>query len=99
MTIKQTRENEKLILELDGRLDAAASPGFQEALLPAFEEYKNVELDFTKLAYVSSAGLRILLIARKTATAKNATLVITGVSEDVMEVLDMTGFSDILTII
>ena len=98
MNITHLPENGKLTLALDGRLDAVTSAQFEAELLPAFGHVKNVELDCTRLSYVSSAGLRVLLLGQKTAKAQGATLALKGVSEDVMEVLNMTGFSDILTI-
>jgi len=99
MTINKTQENGKITLALDGRLDTTTSPRLQDVLIPALNETTQVELDFTKLAYVSSAGLRVLLIGQKTAKAKNASMTVSGVSEEVMEVFDMTGFSDMLEII
>jgi len=99
MTINKTQENGKITLALDGRLDTTTSPRLQDVLIPALNETTQVELDFTKLAYVSSAGLRVLLIGQKTAKAKNASMTVSGVSEEIMEVFNMTGFSDILEII
>lgn len=98
MTINRTQENGTLTLVLSGRLDTTTSPKLQEALIPAFDEATHIELDFSKLAYVSSAGLRVLLLGQKTAKAKGASMTVSGVSEQIMEVLDMTGFSDMLTI-
>ena len=99
MIINKTNENGKLTLALDGRLDALTSLDFQDVLLSAIEQEDYVELDFSGLAYVSSAGLRLLLMGQKAAIAKSGRMVLKGVSEDIMEVLDMTGFSDILTIL
>jgi anti-anti-sigma factor len=99
MTIIKTRENESLVLALEGRLDTATAPQLQETLIPAFEEATAITLDFGSLAYVSSAGLRVLLLGAKTAKAKDASMVLRGVSEEVMEVFEMTGFADILTIL
>jgi len=99
MTINKTQENGKITLALDGRLDTTTSPRLQDVLIPALNETTQVELDFTKLAYVSSAGLRVLLIGQKMAKAKNASMTVSGVSEEIMEVFNMTGFSDILEII
>ena len=98
MNINKKQEGETIIFSLDGRLDTATSPKLQETLIPAFDETGNIVLDFEKLAYISSAGLRVLLMGQKTATTKNAKLVIKNVSEDIMEVFEMTGFSDMLTI-
>ena len=99
MTITRTQDGTTLTLALNGRLDTTTAPQLQEVLLPAFDGSGTVKLDFSELAYISSAGLRVLLLAQKTAKAKSASFQIGGVSPDVMEVLEMTGFSDILTIV
>ena len=99
MTINKTLENQTLTLALEGRLDTTTAPRLQEALLPAFEESKDVKLDFAKLSYVSSAGLRVLLMGQKAAKAGGASMTLTGVSEEIMEVFEMTGFADMLTIV
>ena len=99
MNITKTLEDGILKLVISGRLDTATAPRLQEALIPAFDEANEILLDFSELAYVSSAGLRVLLTGHKTAKSKGAFMKLSGVSEDVMEILDMTGFSDMLTIV
>ena len=99
MNIEKTLKDGKLILAVDGRLDVITAPQFQETLIPAFDEAKEIVLDLAKLDYVSSAGLRVLLMGQKTATAKDASMTVVNVSEEIMEVLDMTGFTDMLTIL
>ena len=99
MTINKTQENGTLILGLEGRLDTTTAPQLQDVLIPAFDEAHDIKLDFAKLAYVSSAGLRVLLMGQKTAKAKGASMTLTGVSEEIMEVFEMTGFADMLTIV
>jgi len=98
MTIEKARENGTITLAIKGRLDTSTSPRFQEKLIPLFDEAKAVKIDFTNVAYVSSAGLRVLLMGQKTARSRNAAMTLFNVSEEVMEVFDMTGFSDMLTI-
>ena len=85
-------------MALEGRLDTTTSPQLQEVLVPAFDGAKSVKLDFAKLAYVSSAGLRVLLMGHKEAKARGATMMLCNVSDEIMEVLDMTGFTDMLNI-
>jgi anti-anti-sigma factor len=97
MDINKTLENGKLTLSLNGRLDSTTAPQLQDILIPAFDETGEVELNFAELAYVSSAGLRVLLMALKTAKAKGASMAISGVSQEIMEVFEMTGFSEMLT--
>ena len=96
MTIAKTQNGDSLTLSLSGRLDTTTAPQLQEALLPALDAAGAVELDFTELSYVSSAGLRVLLMGEKTAKAKAVTMTLTHVSADVMEVFTMTGFDGIL---
>ncbi len=98
MTIQKKQEADKTTLVLDGRLDTTTAPQLQEALIPEFDNAKEVRLDFTGLAYVSSAGLRVLLMGEKTAKAKSAKQTLVNVSKDIMEVFEMTGFSAILNI-
>ena len=99
MNINKTQENGKLTIALDGRLDTTTAPQLEAVLVPAFDEAGEITLDFAKLEYVSSAGLRVLLIGQKTAKAKSASMVVSNVSEDIIEVLEMTGFSEMLTIV
>ncbi len=99
MTIDKTLKNEKIIFAIKGRLDTTTAPQLQEVLIPAFDESKDITLDFTELVYVSSAGLRVLLMGQKQAKKTGGAMSLVGVSEDVMEVFEMTGFADMLTII
>ena len=98
MNITKSSGDGNVIFALDGRLDTTTAPLLQEQLIPAFDEAKEIKLDFSQLAYVSSAGLRVLLMGQKAAKAKGGSMIVCGVSPEVMEVLDMTGFSDMLTI-
>lgn len=98
MKIEKTTQSGAIVLTLEGRLDTTTAPQLQEVLIPAFDEAKEIQLDFANLAYVSSAGLRVLLMGQKTASAKSGKMTLTHVSEEIMEVFDMTGFSDLLTI-
>ena len=99
MTINKTQENGKLIFVLEGRLDTTSAPKLQQELIPAFDEVKEVILDFKQLAYISSAGLRVLLMGQKTSNAKSVPMSLFNVSEEIIEVFDMTGFSEMLTIV
>ncbi len=99
MTITKTEENGKLTLAIEGRLDTTTAPQLQEVLVPAFDESKEITLDFKEVIYVASAGLRVLLMGQKQAKKTGGTMAVTGVSEEVMEVFEMTGFADMLTIV
>ena len=96
MNISKLLEEGRIVLALDGRLDTASAPRLQEVLIPAFDEAGDVTLDFADLAYVSSAGLRVLLTGLKTAKARGASMTVRKVSDEIMEVLEMTGFADML---
>lgn len=80
-------------------MDTLSAPQLQAAILQAFQSEKKVTLDFSGVPYISSAGLRALLIGQKTATAKGGSMMLRNVSEMVMNVLDMSGFSNILNIL
>lgn len=97
MTINQTNENGKVTLALSGRLDTVTAPELEAALDTALGGATELCFDFTDLEYISSAGLRVLLKAQKIMNTKG-TMKITGVNETIMEVFDITGFVDILTI-
>jgi anti-anti-sigma factor len=98
MTIKKTTMGDNIILAVDGRVDATTSAELQHELTSVFQDNNKVIIDCEKLEYISSAGLRVLLMGHKMAVSKSGYLKLINVSEVVMEVLEMTGFSDILTI-
>lgn len=98
MNIQKSMENEKILLTLSGRLDTTTAPEFQKTLLEEIKNDMDILLDFSSIAYVSSAGLRALLAGQKAIMPHKKTMVLRCVSEEVMDVFDMTGFSDILEI-
>ena len=98
MTITKTVNESELTLALQGRLDTTTAPQLESALKDSLPEAENMEklvMDFAQLEYVSSAGLRVLLTTQKQMAGK---MVIKNVCEDIMEVFEITGFADILTI-
>lgn len=97
MTINKISEGEKLTLALTGRLDTNSSPALEAELKQSVDGVKELIFDFSGVEYISSAGLRILLAAQKVMNRQGEMKLI-GVNEDVMEVFEITGFSDILTI-
>ena len=96
MTINKTAEGSGLTLALEGRLDTVTAPQLEAALAESLDGVERLTLDFSDLAYISSAGLRVLLAAQKR-MAKQGGMVVRHVNETIMEVLDVTGFTDILT--
>lgn len=97
MTINKKSEGEKLTLTLSDRLDTNTSPALEAELKHSVDGVKELIFDFSDVEYISSAGLRILLAAQKVMN-RQGSMKLTGVSADVMEVFEITGFSDILTI-
>ena len=97
LNINKTVKDATLYYALEGRLDTITSPELEEELKASLENARALVLDFEKLEYISSAGLRVLLSAQKT-MAKRGEMKLTHVNETVMEIFEVTGFADILTI-
>jgi len=97
MTISKQQNGSALTLALEGRLDTTTSPELEKELKASLDGADSLVLDFSKLDYISSAGLRVLLSAHKQMSAKGG-MKVTNVNEIVREVFDVTGFADILTI-
>ena len=97
LNINKTIENGKAAFSLEGRLDTVTSPSLEAELKDALEGVSELTLDLEKLEYISSAGLRVLLAAQKEMN-KRGTMKVTHVGETIMEIFEVTGFSDILTI-
>ena len=97
MTINRKQNGTALEIAVEGRLDTMTAPELEAELSKSMSSADSLTLDFSKLDYISSAGLRVLLTAHKTMAAKNG-LKITNVNEVVQEVFEVTGFADILTI-
>lgn len=93
---KETNGNSLTII-LDGRLDTTSAPSLEEELKSSLDGVADLAFDIKDLQYISSAGLRVLLSAQKTMN-KQGSMVIRGANEDIKEIFDVTGFSDILTI-
>lgn len=97
LKIIKEQNDKNLVVALDGRLDTSTSPNLEEELKATLPSVENLVFDLTKLEYISSAGLRVLLSAQKTMN-KQGSMVVKNVSEEVKEIFEVTGFSDILTI-
>ena len=97
MTINKTKENDSLKIALEGRLDTLTAPKLDAEIQGALDGIKSLVFDFEKLAYISSAGLRILLSAQKVMN-KQGTMVTRNAGPEIREIFDVTGFSDILTL-
>ena len=97
MDITKTLEIDTLTITLSGRLNTLTAPQLEEEIKAIGTDVKTLILDFAEVPYISSAGLRVLLEAQKK-MSKQGKMIVRHVLEDVMEVLDITGFSSILTI-
>ena len=98
MTIQETKEGGVVTLAIEGRVDTTNAKELETGVTNAFAKAKDVILDLEKLNYISSAGLRALLIGQKTATSKGGSMKVINVGDMIMEIFETTGFSDILNI-
>ncbi len=97
MTINRKKDGAVLTLAVEGRLDTITAPELEAALGEELDGVEELIFDFSALEYISSAGLRVLLSAQKQMNGQG-TMKVTGVGEVIMEIFEVTGFSDILTI-
>jgi anti-anti-sigma factor len=99
MTITAHNDGGRATLDVEGRVDVNTSPKLQEAILESLKTAKHLILEFSKVAYLSSAGLRALLIGHKTASGKGAKIELHNPTPIVKSVLDTVGLSNILSIV
>ena len=97
MEIEETRNGNEVTLKLIGRLDTQTAPQLSEKVQSDDGDVERLVLDMSGLEYISSAGLRVILSLDKQ-MSKRRGMMVTGVSDTVMEVLEATGFTDILEI-
>ena len=97
LNMEKQREASALTLRLAGRLDTDTAPQLERTLEDALADVTVLTLDFEKLEYISSAGLRVLLSAQKI-MGKQGEMKVAHVSETIMEIFEVTGFSDILMV-
>ena len=92
------REDSTLTILIEGRIDTQTAPELETVIEGALEGVTALVLDFTQVAYISSAGLRTVLAAQNWMNAKNGTMVLRNCSKNVMGVFQVTGFDSFLTI-
>ena len=97
MTITIDKNNEATVLKIEGRLDTTTAPELENTINGEGDALEKLVLDFEKVNYISSAGLRVLLTAQKKMNTQ-VSMELINVSEEVMDILEMTGFADILVI-
>lgn len=97
LNISKKADGKALTVVLDGRLDTTTAPQLESDLKASLDEVEDLVFDFAKLQYISSAGLRVLLSAQKVMN-KQGNMVVKNATDEVKEIFEVTGFSDILTI-
>ena len=98
MKIKKIANEEKLTIQVEGRLDTLTSPTLEKEFNNSLDGITELEMDMSSLEYISSAGLRVLLKAQKMMEEKGSAMTVTNCSEAILEIFDVTGFTDILNI-
>lgn len=97
MTIVKNKVDTDLTLKVEGRLDTTTAPELEAVVKAELDGIKNLTMDLVSLEYISSAGLRVLLAAQKI-MSKQGAMVVKNANDDVKEIFEVTGFTDILTI-
>lgn len=98
LSIKKDQKDDKLTIALDGRLDTMTSPQLEEEISGCLDNIRELILDFAGLEYISSAGLRVILSMQKTMN-RSGEMKVMHVNEEIQDIFDVTGFTDILTIV
>lgn len=98
MKITKTLNGNKLAIALEGRMDTSTAPDLEAVLKNHLDDIEDLTIDMAQLEYLSSAGLRVLLGAQKTMN-RQGRMTVTNVNDTIMEIFDVTGFTEILTIV
>lgn len=100
MNVTITNQDNKTLVVLDGRLDTSNADQFQQDIAPLMEgDNPDIDIDCTAMSYTSSQGLRLFLMLQKSVMARGGKMVMRNMNPQVKEVFDITGFSNIITII
>ncbi len=98
MTINKSLENDTLTMAIEGRIDTQTAPELEAAVKESLDGVSHLVLDFTQVAYISSAGLRTVLAAQNWMDAKKGTMVIRNAAKMIVNVFKVTGFDSFLTL-
>ncbi len=98
MKINKTKDGNSLTITIVGRLDTLAAPKFEEEVMKSIGDITDLTFDLEGLEYVSSSGLRVFLKAQKTMEGQQGTMVLQNVGDSIHQILDVTGFTNILNI-
>lgn len=100
MKVTINKQNEKTLVVLDGRIDSTNADQFQQDIASLMEDEKpDIDIDCTNMTYTSSQGLRVFLLLQKSVMARDGKMVLRNMNPRVKEIFDITGFSNIITII
>jgi len=97
LKVEKKLEDDKLYVAVEGRLDTITSPDLEKEINESIEGVKELTIDFEKVEYISSSGLRVLLAEQKVMN-KQGSMKLINVNDTIMEIFEVTGFTDILTI-
>ena len=97
VTVTKTKKGTELVIAIEGRVDTTTAPQLETEIKESIDGITKLVFDFGKVEYISSAGLRVLLSAQKIMN-KQGEMVVTNCSDDILEIFEVTGFTDILTI-
>ena len=98
MEVNNKRVDDVLTINVEGRLDSTTAPALEDSMRTIMDGAKEIIFDFTKLEYISSAGLRILLATQKIMNKTDGRLKVVGINDEVKEIFEATGFNEILTV-
>ena len=99
LNVEKKLEDGALLIALEGELDTLSSPDFEDMLEPLLAQAQSVTIDFEKLEYISSAGLRVLLAAEQTLEERGAERVrVVNMNSTIRNIFDITGFTDVLAV-
>lgn len=99
LNVKTEISGDALYIALEGLLDSQTVSDLKSVLYENFDKVNSIEFDFEKLEYLTSAGLRTILVAQQAMNDKKGVMTVKNVPKDIMDVFNMTGFSDVLTIV
>ena len=98
LNVKTEVSGETLVISLEGLLDSQTTPQLEAVLEENLGKFNSVQFDFANLEYLTSAGLRAILVARQEMDDKNGVMTVINISDEIRKIFDMTGFSAVLKI-
>ena len=98
MELKKIINGNKATVELEGRIDARSAPDHEKELMALPEQIKVLDLDFSNVTYISSAGLRLIIELQQIYDDKGGSFKIIGARDEIMEIFEVTGFDEVLNI-